>query len=79
LDASSISLGAILSHPCEGDIDHPITFGRRKLSTMEKNYTTIEREGLAMVYALHGSHFKMYVDHSMLRYMVNKIVLGARL
>jgi len=28
-----IALGTILSHPGEGDIDHPISFMSRKLST----------------------------------------------
>ena len=50
--ASSIALGIILAQPGEGGIDHPIAFASRKLSSAEKNYTTIERGGLAMVYAL---------------------------
>jgi hypothetical protein len=86
VDALSIELGAVLSQPGEGDIDHPIYFARRKLSIEEKNYTTTEREGLEMVYALHkfknyllGSHFKMYIDHSALKYLVNKPVLGRRI
>jgi hypothetical protein len=56
------------------------------LSESEKNYNTIEREGLAMVYALHkfkhyllGKHFKMFTDHSALKYLVNKPVLGGRI
>ena len=55
------------------------------MSTVEKNYTTKEREGLAMVYALQklrhyllGSHFKMYTHHSALKYLVNKSMLGGR-
>jgi hypothetical protein len=52
VDASSISLGAVLAQTGEGDINHPLAFARRKLSTFEINYTTTEREGLAMVYAL---------------------------
>jgi hypothetical protein len=47
------------------------------------NYTTTEREGLEMVYALQkfrhyllGSHIKMYTDHYALRYLVNKPLLG---
>ena len=70
VDASSIALGIVLAQ-LEGNIDHPIAFAGRKLSTAEKNYTTTEREGLAMVYALQkfrhyllGSHFKMFTDHS---------------
>ena len=52
VDASSVALGVVLTQPVEGDIDHPIYFSSRKISTVEKNYTTIEREALAMVYAL---------------------------
>jgi hypothetical protein len=52
VDASSISLGVVLAQPGEGDIDHPLSFASRKLSTTKVNYTTTEREGLAMVYAL---------------------------
>jgi hypothetical protein len=51
-------------------MDHPIYFVRRKLSQDERNYTTIEREGLFMIYALDkfrhyllGSHFKFFTDH----------------
>jgi hypothetical protein len=76
----------VLSQPGEGDIDHPLAFSSRKLSTVEINYTTTEREGLAMVYALQkfrpyllGGHFKMFTDHSMLKYLVNKPVLGGRI
>jgi hypothetical protein len=42
VDASSIALGAILSQPGEGDIDHLISFASRKLFVVEKNYTTTE-------------------------------------
>jgi hypothetical protein len=52
VDASSITLGAVLAQPGAGDIDHPIAFASSKISTSEMNYTTTEREGLAMVYAL---------------------------
>jgi hypothetical protein len=83
VNASSISLGEVLSQPSAVYIDHPIDFASKKLSTSERNYTTIEREGLAMVYVLHkfryyllGGHFKMFTDHSLLKYLVNKPVLG---
>ena len=52
VDASSIALGIILAQPGDGGIDHPIAFARKKLSSVERNYTTTKREGLAMVYAL---------------------------
>jgi hypothetical protein len=83
VDASTISLGAILEQPGVGDLDHPIYFASKNLSEPEYNYNTIEREGLAMVYALQksrhyllGKHFKMFTDHLALKYLVNKPVLG---
>ena len=67
-------------------LDHPIAFSSRKVSLTERNYTTTEREGLAMVYALQkfrhyllGAQFKMFIEHSMLKYLVNKPVLGGRI
>jgi hypothetical protein len=42
VDASSIALGVVLAQPGEGEIDHLIAFTSRKLSSTEKNYTTIE-------------------------------------
>ena len=83
VDASSIALGIVLTQPRDGAIDHPIAFSSRKLSTTEKNYTTTKREGLAMVYVLQkfrhyllGGHFKMFTEHSALKYLVNKPMLG---
>jgi hypothetical protein len=71
VDVSSIFLGAVLAQTGEGYIDHLLAFSSRKLSTAEINYTTTEREGLSMVYALQkfhhyllGGHFKMFTDHS---------------
>jgi hypothetical protein len=86
VNASSIALGAVLAQPGAGDIDHLLAFASRKLSTAEINYTTTERESLAMVYVLQkfrhyllGGHFKMFIDHSALKYLVNKPVLGGRI
>ena len=57
--------------PGDGDIDHPVAFASMKLLGAERNYSTTEWEGLAMVYALQkyqnyllGGHFKMFTDHS---------------
>ena len=52
VDASSISLGAVLAQLGEGSIDHPIAFASRKFPRTERIYTMMEREGLAMVYDL---------------------------
>jgi hypothetical protein len=86
IDASSIALGEFLAQPGARYIDHPIAFSNRKLSTSEMNYTTTEREGLAMVYVVQkfrhyllGGHFKMFTDHYALKYLINKPVLGGRI
>jgi hypothetical protein len=76
----------ILTQLGYGAMDHPIYFSSRKLSQAKKNYTTKEREGLAMIYALQkfrqyllGSHFKFFTDHSALKYLVKKSMLEGRI
>ena len=66
VDVSCMDLGVVVAQPGVREIDHLIAFASRKLSKEEKNYTTMEREGLAMVYALQEfmhyflwEHFKM--------------------
>jgi hypothetical protein len=86
VNVSSISLGVVLSQPRGGDIDHPLSFSSRKLSTTEINYITTEQEGLAMVYVLQkfrhyllGGHLKMFTDHSVMKYLVNNPLFGGRI
>jgi hypothetical protein len=86
IDASAITLGAIMVQPGARVLDHPIDFASRKLSEYEHNYKTTEKEGITMVYALQkfmhyllGKYFKMFTDHSSLKYLVNKPVLGGRI
>jgi hypothetical protein len=75
-------LGAILTQPSDGAMDHPIYLVSQKFSQEDRNYTTTKREVLAMIYALQkfrqyllGSHFKFFTDHSALKYLVNKPIL----
>ena len=83
VDASCFALRAVLTQAGEGESNHPIVFASRKLSKAEKSYSTTKCEGLAMVYVLQkfrhyllGGHIKMYTDHSALKYLVNKPMLG---
>jgi len=79
-------LGAVLTEVSEGEMDHPIAFTSRKLLKAKKNYSTTKRKGLAKVYTLQkfrhyllGKHFKMYTDHSVLKYLVNNPMLGGKI
>jgi len=83
---SCITLGVVLTWDGRQGLDHLIAFTSHILSKAEKRYSTTEREGLAMVCALQkywhyflGGHFKMYGDHSTLKYLVNKPVLGEQI
>jgi len=86
IDASGIALGAVLAQPGERNMDHPTYYASRKLSIVERNYTTTEREALAMVYSLQkfmhyllGAPFKFFIDHSALKYLLNKQVFEGRI
>jgi hypothetical protein len=86
VDESTIALGAIMVQLEVGELGHPISFASRKLSESEHNYKTTEREGLAMVYPIQkfknyllGKYFNMFMDHSTLKYLINKLVLGGRI
>ena len=79
IDASNFAIGCILAQPGEHKMDFPISYASRQLNTEEKNYTTIEREGLTMVYAvkkfchyLLANKFIFFTDHQALLYLVNK-------
>ena len=74
-DASNEGVGAILLQEFDG-VRHPIGFASRKLQPREQNYSTIERECLAIVWAmqkfqnfLYGQHFVLEVDHEPLKYL----------
>jgi len=54
-------------------------YSSKLFNYVEKNYTTTQKEALAMVYALHkfrhyllGNRFTFYVDHMALVYLINK-------
>jgi hypothetical protein len=52
VNSFGISLGNVLLKLGEGTLDHLVYYACRKLSRVELNYTTIELEGLVMVYVL---------------------------
>ena len=50
-DASAYAISSILTQPGDYKLDYPIYFASRQLDAAEKNYTTTEREGLAMIFS----------------------------
>ena len=76
-DASNFAIGAVLTQ--EGDDgEHPVVYISRVLNSAEKNYTTTEKECLAVVWAikklrpyLEGYSFKVITDHSALKWLRN--------
>ena len=85
-DASVVGLGAVISQFDENNIEHPIFYASRSLNSAERNYSTIERELLAIVfgvdkfrYYLLGKKFKIHTDHNPLTYLNNLTLSSARL
>ena len=68
-DAYNSGIGAILLQE-ESGVKHPVAFASRKLLTRESHYSTIEKECLAIVWAiqkfqnfLYGKEFILETDH----------------
>ncbi|KAM7309809.1 hypothetical protein ISCGN_006794 [Ixodes scapularis] len=77
VDASNRAIGAILAQTSEG-VEHRVAYASRKLLLRETMYATIEKECLAIVWAM--KHFHVYVygqnvtvqsDHNALRWLNN--------
>ena len=77
-EASDYAVGAILGQIID-KIPHVIYYASKTLSDAQLNYSTTEKELLAVVFALEkfrsyliGSKIIFYTDHSVLRYLFSK-------
>lgn len=87
-DASDYAIGAVLAQGTIGR-DRPIAFASRTLNKTEENYSTTEKEFLAMYWAvkhfrpyLYGRKFKLVTDHQPLTYSLtntNRRILRGKL
>ncbi|KAL2249932.1 UNVERIFIED_CONTAM: Retrovirus-related Pol polyprotein from transposon 17.6 [Sesamum indicum] len=77
-DASNHAIGAVLGQKIGKD-PHVIYYASRMLDSAQSNYTTTEKELLAIVFALEkfrhyllGTKVVVYSDHAALRYLLSK-------
>lgn len=77
-DASNFGIGAMLAQNIDG-VEHPVAFMSRTLSKPERNYSTTEREALAVLVAIehwrcyleNDKTFTVYTDHSALKWFLS--------
>ena len=84
-DASETAVGAVLSQCIEGH-ERVVSYWSRQLTKPERNYSTIEREALAVVGAikefypyLYGFSFRLVTDHNPLTSLRDIKDVGGRL
>ena len=84
-DASDTGIGCVLMQEYDG-ILHPVSYASRKLASREQNYSVIEREALAIVWAiskfdfyLYGRQFVVQTDHKPLVYVNKSKTLNKRI
>ena len=84
-DASDRGLGAVLLQE-EGEYLWPIAYASKKLLPRESNYSTIEKECLAVVWGimkfakfLYGVPFILQTDHQPLQYLLARKATNSRL
>ncbi|RDX62939.1 hypothetical protein CR513_58680, partial [Mucuna pruriens] len=79
-DASNSALGTVLGQKAGvGQLAHAIAYASRTMDPAQQNYTTTEKELLAIVFALDkfrsyllGSKIIVFSDHAALRYLLKK-------
>ena len=84
-DASDFAIGVVLGQKEDGK-PYVIYYASKKLNEAQRNYTTIEKELLAIVFALDkfhaylvGSFIVVFIDHLASKYLLTKQDAKSRL
>ena len=85
-DACDYQVGCVLLQEQDDGTNRPVGYWSRSLSKAEKNYSTTEKECLAIVWAaltlrpyLEGQRFTLRTDHDSLRWIMNLSDASGRL
>jgi len=77
-DASDVALGAVLQQKDDDGILHPIAYASKTLNDAQRNYSTTEKECLALIWGLEhfntyceGHNYTCLTDHRALTHLVS--------
>ena len=74
-DSSAYGIGAVLCHLIDKE-ERPICFASRTLSSAERNYAQLEKEALAIVFALRKFHYYLWGQANFTLVTDHKPLLG---
>ena len=63
VDASDVGAGGVLMQKDSENVEHPVCYFSKKFNKHQRNYSTIEKECLALILAL--NHFDVYLNVTM--------------
>ncbi len=77
VDSSQVGAGAVLQQDNEKGMVHPVSFFSRKFNSYQLNYSVVEKEALALIWALQyfdvyvglGQPVVVYTDHNPLMFL----------